>query len=280
MSALLPHLDASLLQERTYKENLSAQGFKGYGVIGPFNTFDARLQLVQKVIDLSALSKFKAVVRDLNAARYEREFARQKVVLLVSLNYLGALQAQGDFKAAEANLELSRELLKQTRDQFQAGLANSVDVARAETRLAQDEFRLASVRTSVHDAYLELQRSTGLPYDGVLKLMNSLKFIREAVPGLPDALSTARQERLDIRISQERLKASHYRLSEVKTKLLPQVAFLANYGSSGNDWNVNDHMTRGIMLQASMPIFDGGDISGQIRESIVRKNSLLFTMRI
>jgi len=41
---------------------------------------------------------------------------------LVALDYLDALRAQGDYKAAEANLKLSRKLMDQAQDQFQSGL--------------------------------------------------------------------------------------------------------------------------------------------------------------
>ncbi|MBF0511995.1 MAG: TolC family protein [Candidatus Omnitrophica bacterium] len=274
LSKLLPDVQSSVYQRRTFKENLDAQGLKGYGVIGPFNTFDGRIQLMQKVLDLTALSNFQAGIRDVHAARYETEFVRQKVVLLVSLDYLEALRSQGDFKAAEANVTLSLKLLKQAKDQFQAGLANNVDVARAETRLAQDEFRLARLRTDVHEAYLELQRATGLPYEGLVRLMNSLGFIRENVPELADALVLAKQNRLDIKVSQERLEAGQYRLQGAKMKLLPQLELFGDYGSSGNEWNKKDHMTESIMLQATMPVFDGGKIFGEIKESDSQKKQL------
>ena len=92
VSPLLPHLDAATSQQRTYKENLAALGFKGFGVgvIGPFNTFDARFRLVQKILDLSALSGFKAGSIDVDVARYGQELAHQKVILIASMAYLDA----------------------------------------------------------------------------------------------------------------------------------------------------------------------------------------------
>lgn len=274
MSALLPHVDASVYQNRTFKENLEAQGLKGFGSIGPFNTFDARFQLVQEVLNLSALSNFKAGVKDVNAARYEKDFARQKVTLLVSLNYLDALRAQGLFKAAEANLKLSRKLLKQAQDQFEAGVAHSVDVARARTRVAEDEFRLAQTRTSVHDAYLDLQRSTGLDFDSVVKLTNSLGFIREPVPQLADALQRASESRLDLRVTKERLEAAQYKVSSAKEEFLPKIEFLGSWGQSSIDPRKDQKTTSDIMVRASMPIFEGGRIWGEIKEARAQKSEL------
>ena len=236
MATLLPDINAGVAQQRTFRENFESQGLKFPGLnasnVGPFNTFDARLQLTQQVINFSAVSNFKAGVKDVNAARYDKEFARQKVVLLVALDYLGALRAQGDYMAAQANLKLSQKLLDQAKDQFQSGLANSVDVARAQTRVAQDEFKLANSRTGVHDAYLELQRSTGLPYDGVLKMMNTLGFIREAIPARTQAMAQAVEKRLDLQVAKERISASKYRLLGAKEERLPQIDFEGDLGEA------------------------------------------------
>ena len=86
-------------------------GFKGADLIGPFNTFDARFQLTQRILDLSALARLEAGASEVNAAQYEEGLARQKVVLIASLAYLDALRAHGGFKAAQASLPLSRRIL-------------------------------------------------------------------------------------------------------------------------------------------------------------------------
>ena len=271
MAALLPNINAGVAQQRTFRENFESQGLKFPGLntsnVGPFNTFDARLQLTQQVINFSAVSNFKAGVKDVNAARYDKEFNRQKVVLLVALDYLDALRAQGDYKAAEANLKLSRKLLDQAQDQFQSGLANSVDVARAQTRVAQDEFKMANSRTGVHDAFLELQRSTGLPYDGVLKMMNTLGFIREAVPARSDAMAQADEKRLDLQVAKEHISASQYRLLGAKEERLPQIDFVSDLGPSGIEPNKTDRMASSFTVRLTMPIWDSGRISGEVKES-------------
>ena len=56
---LLPQVEFSVSQGRTFAENLAAVGFGGFlggasPVIGPFNTFDARLRLVASVLDFSS----------------------------------------------------------------------------------------------------------------------------------------------------------------------------------------------------------------------------------
>jgi len=273
MSPLLPHLDAGVSQARTYKENLAALGFKGVDVIGPFNTFDARFRLVQKILDLSALSGFKAGIIDVDVARYGQELAHQKVILIAAMAYLDALRAQGAFKAAQANLELSERLLKQAKNQMETGIATNVDVARAQTRVAQDKLRLAQSSKYMHDAYLELQRATGLSYDSTIQLLNSLCFIKETMPPLKDALATADAGRIEMRIAKEKIRASQYRLYGVRAQMLPKLEFAGDYGWSGNepDYGGGSRPTGRAMFRVTMPLFEGGMIYGQSKEAASQK---------
>ena len=272
-SPLLPSLDASAFQQRTYKENLAALGFNGVGVIGPFNTFDARFRLVQKILDLSALSGFKAGSIDVDVARYGQELAHQKVILIASMAYLDALRAQGAFKAAQANLELSERLLKQAKNQMEAGIATNVDVARAQTRVAQDKLRLAKSSKGLHDTYLELQRVTGLSYDSTIQLLNSLCFIKETMPSLKEALVTASAGRIEMRIAKEKIHASQYRLYGARAQMLPKLEFAGDYGWSGNeaDQGGGSRPVGSAMLRVTLPLFEGGMIHGEVKEAASQK---------
>jgi len=273
LSPLLPHLDASASQERTYKTNFAALGFKQAGTIGPFNTFNARFQLVQKLLDLSALSDFKAGNIDVDIARYGKELASQKVILIAVMAYLDALRAQGTFKVSQANFELSDRLLKQAKHQMEAGIATNVDVARAQTRVARDKLRLAQANQALHDTYLELQRVTGLPYDSTVQLLNSLCFIKESMPSLEIALKTANDERMEMRIAKETIRASKFRLYSARAQSLPQFEFLGDYGWSGNepDHGGGSRPTGSAMFQVKMPIFEGGLIHGEIKAAASQK---------
>jgi len=273
LSPLLPHLDASTFQQRTYKENLAALGFKGVGVIGPFDTFDARFHLVQKILDLSAISGFKAGSIDVDVARYGQELAHQKVTLIAAMAYLDALRAQGAFKAAQANLELSVRLLKQAKNQMETGIATNVDVARAQTRVAQDKLRLAKSSKGLHDAYLELQRATGLPYDSTIQLLNTLCFIKESMPPLREALVTADNGRIEMRIAKEKIHASQYRLYGARAQRLPKLEFAGDYGWSGNegDHGGGSRPTGSALFQVTLPLFEGGMIHGEVKEAASQK---------
>src|SRR5258708_21311 len=83
-SSLLPQLTGSLTQERVFKLNLAAEGFTSSPlisnpVIGPFNVFDARIQLVQNLLDINSIWLTKAASASFRVARLAEDLAAEQV---------------------------------------------------------------------------------------------------------------------------------------------------------------------------------------------------------
>ena len=137
-SSLLPQITGSLQQSRVFKINLEAEGFPANNpffapLLGPFNVFDARLQLVQKLLDFNAIWLHQLGKTNLRISVLQEKLARQQVATAAALAYLEAQRSLRAVSAAQAQVALSASLLKLARDQHQAGISTGVDVARAET---------------------------------------------------------------------------------------------------------------------------------------------------
>lgn len=273
-SELLPHLTASAFQERTGRENLAALGFQGEGfpqLIGPFNTFDARFELTQSLLNLSAFARFQAGKSEVRAAGYQEELAHQQVVLITAAAYLEALRSYSALKAAHADLDLARRLLRQAEHQAEAGVANGVDVARADTRAAQEELRYENIRRSVQDAYLDFQRVTGLSYSSLVEFQDSLAFVEDPPPPAGEAVASALENRMEIGAAREILHADHELEWAARGERFPRVDFSGNYGLSGTGPDKSARQTGAGLLRVSVPIFEGGKIHGDAEEASSRK---------
>jgi outer membrane protein TolC len=273
-SELLPHVNASISENRVGRENFAAMGFKTGGLIGPYDSFDARFHLTQTVFDLSALSRFQAGNAAVKVKQYEEEFARQKVILEASLDYLGALQNKGRFKAAEANVQLAKRLLEQADHQHEVQIATGVDVARATTRTAEETFQLEQARMGLTESYLEVQRVAGLPYKDRLDLSDSLSYLEEPEISVETAIELAENNRLEMRILSDSIRVENYLIRAAKAEMLPKAELNGDYGLSGNGPRRNDRATGEIMIGATMPLFEGGKIWGAIKEASSRKRQL------
>jgi outer membrane protein TolC len=185
--------------------------------------------------------------------------------------YLEALRAERAVVAARANVELAQALLKLALDQHTAGVATGVDVIRAQTRLAEQEVRLAQAQTISEQARLNLQRVVGLPLGIELLLTDQLRFVEEPLPTLETAVAQATENRPEVKVIEEQNKVSHLERRSARADHLPAVAFVADYGVSGITPNNSDLPTRSVAIQVSVPIFDGGLTRGRVTAATSRQ---------
>src|SRR6266700_2587861 len=90
-ASLLPEITGSVAQSRVFKSNLAAQGFQASSflpdpVIGPYNSFDARFQMAQKILDLNAIWKSKEKSSLTEVKRLEEDLAAKQVASAAALS--------------------------------------------------------------------------------------------------------------------------------------------------------------------------------------------------
>ena len=265
-SDLLPHLSLGATQGRVFWENFASQGIPSFGVIGPFNAFDARLQVTQRIFDLSAISKFQAANVDVAIANFEEKLAQQQVVTAAVFAYLDVLRAEEQLQAVQKDVGLARQLVDLAKHQLEVGVVTNLDVIRAETKLAQHQAREQGDIEAVNTAFLNLKRATGLPLDSELHLSDTLEFFHEKTFSLTDAIDAAMKDRIDMSIAGSKLKYTQFQLSQAKRERLPRIDVYGDWGQSASEPYKNEHNAAQISVNMSMPIFEGGRIEGEIRQ--------------
>jgi outer membrane protein len=276
-ASLLPEITGSVAQERVYKANLAAQGFQASSflpnpVIGPYNSFDARFELVQKVLDLNAVWKTKEKFSLAQVARLEEDLAAEQVASAAALSYIEDLRTIHDVEDAQANLDLAQRLSTLAHHQHDAGLATGIDVARAETRVAQDRQRLILAQLGHTQSDIRLKRVVGLPLVSSLELSEPHDGTLPPAPPEEAAVSQAQSDRSELRIFSEQIKAESYRLSAARANFAPTLSAAADYGFSGNTPDATAR-TGSIGGLLSLPIFSGGKTRGEIIEAKARQSA-------
>ena len=277
LAGLLPNVSAA-----TYQANLTLN-FAALGLqpgmfpginspfVGPFNNFDARAHLQQTIFSLSAIRTYQAGRAGVHVAEMQEDLAREQVATFTALTYLEVLRSDRALLAANADVELAQALLVLARDQHTAGVATGVDVTRAETRLAQQQFRLAQSQTALEEARLQLQRVVGVPLGSKLTLTDEMRFIDEVLPPIDSAVTQAEQDRPEARIAVAQVAQFDYQRRAARAELLPNVEFLGDYGVSGITPSNTDLPTRRAAVQLNVPIFNGGLTQGRIAVAASQK---------
>lgn len=283
-SAFLPHITGQVSESRQ-KTNLAAQGFNfgsdvgsqsgasggasaGLGLNFPstvtYDNFDARAKLRQTLFNYSAWQDYQSAKIGEKVAADQLAVAREQVATQVELDYVQALSARRAVAAAKANVQQAKTLLKLSRDQAHVGVATGVDVTRARARLARNQADLAQRETERTRAEIQLARTAGLPLDSNLKLTDPLVFRPMPLGPVDTAIDTALADRPEIEVARTRIARRQRNLASARGQRLPTLSVEADYGASGNTPSTNDRPTYAFGASLSVPIFAGGEISGQI----------------
>jgi len=231
--------------------------------VGPFNTFDARLYFSQALLDIASLRQLKSNTAAVQVADLGAQLAREQVATFMALAYLNAQRGSLDVRAARADLALAEALRQLAQQQRDAGVANGIDVVRAQTRASQQRLRVGQAEAAFTQDRLDLERAIGLPQGSATQLVDTLGLRPEPVPTVAEALPAAQNARLETRIAEQTIQQRALDRRSRSAARLPVVAAAADYGASGTTPWQNNRATRTYGVTLSVPVFDGGYIRGR-----------------
>jgi len=262
-SDLLPHVLFNARQTRVWQENRAAEGFPT-GVVVDYDSFDARVMGVQKLLDISAFEKWRAADRYRAAVRLEKDLVVKEVESAAYVQYVEVLRLESEKAAAEADHKLAQDLFSLGKHQKESGLSSGLEVVRLETRLAVAETRCIRAEIDLANAYVVFDRLVGMPLDTKPILSDSLELAQTDDPAVDAALDIAHKNRTEIALADERLKQYVFLLSSAKASRLPTVELSGDFGKAGETPSRMDKKVGKGMLGVSMPLFEGGLIAGTV----------------
>jgi len=153
LSPLLPNLSSSL-REIDQQIDLAAFGFKfktppGSGfsiptIVGPFNYFDLRGNLTQKLADVQALRTYQSSREARRAADFSVQDSREFVVYIVTAGYLQVIAESARVDSAKVQVESAQAIYQQALDRFTSGLSARIDMTRSQVELHTQQQLLTS----------------------------------------------------------------------------------------------------------------------------------------
>jgi NodT family efflux transporter outer membrane factor (OMF) lipoprotein len=197
----------------------------------------------------------------------------------VATNYVNTRALQERLRLAHDNVEGQENTLKLTTDRFDSGLVSALDVAQAESNLANTRSLIPS---------LEQELALALNRLAVLLAMNPGALDEELsdtvpIPVEPNAVTTnlpadLLRQRPDIRTAERRLAAQTARIGVATAELYPKFSltgFLGLQATSAGDLFSSDSVNWSIGLPIRWNLFAGGAIRSQIDAEKARTEQLL-----
>jgi outer membrane protein len=188
----------------------------------------------------------------------------------VAQAFYNALEYEGDMNVEADLIDALSARVDDLRDRVNLGRSRPSELLQAQTDLANAKFTYEQQRGSLNAAKETVAFYTGIP-SANLKLKDTQEFPSAAQLEYYVHHSGTRP---DVLSQLESLRQAERNLSVAEGQLLPTITangdFLASQDPATN--NIDATMT----LEASMPIFDGGLIAGQIHQNheMVRQSRL------
>lgn len=203
----------------------------------------------------------------LDQARYTHKASVQTVLNQTVDAYISVLTAQEVLKLQKNQVKLLSEQLKLTNARFSQGEVTKTDVKQAEARFAQAQAERIQAKGSFRTARTTLNNLTGEIVNDIQwpKVMFDLP--TEYTHELGEKVLRSHPEAL---ASSSNFESSRHNVKTSRSSHFPEISAVASY-TDNRDTSTGDYDERSVGVELSIPLFSGGRIFSQVKESIATR---------
>jgi outer membrane protein TolC len=274
-SVLYPNLSGAL-RENVEQIDLASFGFKFSfppslgihipNIVGPFNYFDLRGYLTQRVADVQAIRTYQSSREAQHAAELSAADSREIVVYVVTAAYLQVLAEAARVDSAKVQVDSAQTIFQQASDRFNAGLSAKIDMTRSQVELQTQQQCLTSEQADYAKQKIALARLIGLSPAQSFIQVDKLPYAPLENITLEQALAMAAQNRSDLKAAEAQLHAAEFARKAAVAEHYPTLGIVGDYGVIGVN-PANSHGTFDVSGQLLFPIWAGGHTHGDIVEA-------------
>ena len=243
-----------------------ALGINFPAVVGPFNYFDLRAYLSQRVVDVNAIRNYQSAREAQRAAEFAAADSREIVVYVVTQAYLQVLAEAARVESAKVQVDSAQTIFQQASDRFNAGLSAKIDMTRSQVELQTEQQRLTSEQSEYAKEKIGLARLIGMSPAQVYTLADMLPYAPLESITLEQALTMAAQNRSDLKAAEAQVHSAERARKAAFAEHFPTLGITADYGVIGMN-PANAHGTFDVSAQILFPIWAGGHTHGDVVEA-------------
>lgn len=268
-SQLLPNIGLGATYDANHRKLKTLQGVS---VDSSSNYRDSglSLNLTQPIYRRDRLIQLEQA--DSTIAQAEAQYAAAEIDLMQrsTTAYFNILSAQDDVKVAHAEREATNRQLEQAQQRFDVGLIAITDVHDAQA--AYDAARAAAIASenSLDNAWEALFEIIGSqPKFNLATLGDGLKLTPPVPNDLQTWSDTAQQQNFGIIASNANLESLNKEVEVSRSGHYPTLDLVGGYNMSRSDADTaTEADLASIGLQLQVPIYTGGAVSAQTRQSL------------
>jgi NodT family efflux transporter outer membrane factor (OMF) lipoprotein len=215
------------------------------------------------------------------ASRYDREVVALSTVATVANTYFLVLASQDRLNNARANVRSAERVLDLIRQRLSVGTTSGLEVAQQEALVAQQRALIPTYTQTLEQNKAALAVLIARPPERVNIRGGSARrvAIPRVTPGLPSDLLTRRP---DIREAEANLAAADANVYAARAAFLPNIQLTGQDGWQSAIFRSlirPESLFFSFAASVTQPIFDGGNLLGNLEQQKGRQEELLQTYR-
>jgi len=235
-------------------------------VFGPFQYVQAQANLNWNALSLTSFRNVQTANAVYRATQLSARDARELVVLAVGGSYLQVVSAAARIESQRLQVQYAQAIYDRANTQLSAGTNTRVDLTRSLVQLQSEQERLLSLQGDYEQQKIAFARIIGLPQNIEIVFTEPLEIKDLPAVAEADALHAAFARRWDLLSAEAQRDAAVRALSAARGERLPSVSFNGYYGANGSH-PAESHGEFVAQGTVSVPIFDGGKISGDVQQA-------------
>ena len=202
--------------------------------------------------------------------------ARQALILRVAERYFEVLAAGDNLTFAKSEKEAIGEQLNQTKQRFEVGLTAITDVHEAQARYDQAVAQNIQAENLLANTKENLREVTGQYYEHLSILVEESPLVAPQPENIEAWLDIAKERSLSLIAAEKEMQIAREDVSRNRAGHYPTLDLFANYSYTNADGGLFSGLTgqeiddARVGLQFNLPIYEGGLINSQTRESAHR----------
>lgn len=230
--------------------------------VGPFQVFQAGPEFSTSVFDLTLWRKLQASRASLEGARTDERSLRDQTTLLVVSQYLAALRAGEQLKAAQSRVDLAQALFDQSVQLEKNGIGTNLDTVRAQVELQNERQSLLVEQTERAKALYGLARLLDLAPQQPIELTDQSLFSQTPEFTGDASVVGALANRPEVKSLDAQVAAANYDRRAAREERLPSLSIGGNWAYQGSSLP-SSIPTYVVGATVSIPVWTSGRIRAE-----------------
>ena len=276
-AGLLPNLSGGIVSTDNQSKVNTDQGRMNAGRSG----LSYQASLNQPLFRIDRWYQLQAAEALNEQAALSLSATEQQLILQSAEHYFAVLRAQDNLAATKAEEAAFKRQLDQANERFEVGLSDKTDVLEAQAGFDAARASRITAERQVDDALEALNSLTNTRYNALEGIRHSLPILAPTPTDASAWVDTAATQNLNLKASFYAVEAAEETLRQRKAGHAPTLDAVAQYKRGDNDalgfsnsaqgpGYRSDAEQRSIGLQLNIPLYSGGAVRSQVRESTER----------